>query len=99
MSANFLESIVSKARELGPKPLAIKEIKSEASGIKLLGQLETHLVTQGFTFRDIEGDKHNLSCLKSRMGKKLLVGKHGVVVCLRMFKRADGSISFFVQVQ
>jgi hypothetical protein len=94
-----LEQIEQKARELSPKPLSVKEVKTEVAGIKLLGLLETHLVTQGFVFKDIEGDKNNTACVKSRLGKLIVTGGHGVVICLRLFRRVDGTSSFFVQVQ
>lgn len=91
--------IEAKAREASPKPYEVKHVPSMAAGKKLLGLLESDLTTSGFSFMDVEGDKNNKSCVASRKGRILSAGKHGPVVCLRLFERGDDTVSFFVHVQ
>lgn len=98
LDEKYLRKLEDDANAAYPKPYQVP-VAGEKQGLVLLGALETHLVTRGFEFDDVPGDKNNLSCIKSRKGFKSLMGKHGVHFCIRLFRRADGTCSFFLHVQ
>jgi len=98
LDEKYLLQIEEKARAKSPQQYQVP-VANKQQGLVLLGALETHLTTKGFEFTDIPGDKNNNSCIKSRNGLLRLYRNKGVHFVMRLFNRADGTVSFFIHVQ
>ncbi len=98
MTTHNISSIISHAKALNGS-VHKEPVSSRADGLQLAQNIESTLIQQGFTFADIEKDKHNTYCHSSRQGKKLIMGKYYVHVSIRLFQTNSQSFNVTVQVQ